>query len=1349
MAVGASVERSLTIRLLLASDQFDAAMLRKGVQIKVLATELEKVGRDSGGKAGGDFVGSFQTAVRSKLDAAIKALPRVDLKADSSDVDRRMADLRRNLETLQKAIEIRGADQGAVNAIRHVQAELDKLQHRDNRVDIRVNAGASSAELAALDAQLKSLSQIEPTAKRATDLGIKPLRDSLLLLGPALLPIAGAVAAGVAGLVGAGAVGVLAVKGVSNEMRNGTMLGQRYSAGLTTLTGDLHLLEGTAARGVLGGFERSVADVNARMPQLNRFVGGLSTQLGDVEQHTLHGLVSGLETFEPLIQHTVAYLDSLSARWDAFTSGPGGQKMAGSLGKEFDQVVPMLEQLLTTIGKLIAAAAPFGGEVVGGLRMLSQVINSIPAPVLQAVVTSLLALRGASAVHSVLDGLSGRLANVANESVDAEGKITMLGSTAGGLSRLAAGTAILGALGIGIAQAGFGLSGYIERNDSFVKALDGSRQAEQSFASALQVSNGQLNAGVQAAVQYQLSQTGITDKAAKIGVGLGQLSQGVTGNADDFKRLWQSMKDSGASNSTLAALGLLYGQFQQTRAEQQKYLAEQLRAAQQQPFVWGAQKTTADSLATVASMYHLTTGVVSTYAGELGITKDEVDAGTVSNQQLAQAVDVVAKSLAGASQSGQEYLDAVAKFAASEGTAADRAALIGATLKAANGDALGYAGAMSVAYVANQQFVTDFDQARQAAKDAHRAFNDAKSGVVDLTKGTINYRNAAAGPLISDLQSMQDAAMKAAQATYQHGAATDKAKASSDAYNVYVAQTRDALIGEAKQLGLTKDQAGRLADQYFGMPSDVKTQIEAIGTQDVAHILDRIGGMLANLTHQPWTFQFTADDQASAVIRTIASEVKNLNGTTAVVHVATITAGGSAFGGQQVLDNGRAPNYGGGGKPPARAAGGGAPDGYFTVGEQGWELGYKSGSSVRIFSHEQSKAMLSGGPSVPAYADGTDPFAPVGVFAPAPVKSKTGLSAKAAAAIHQQVVAVQFKVDNTDLDRLLSATRGTAAQIRTAMASLIADVHNAALKGLGSESVIPSLRRGASELESYANRKADVVKRLKAADAGLAAVEKQYADEQKSAAAAVMGTFDAGSSGNGSYGSLMGVLESKITGAERFRDDIKSLTGRVNGTALAQIEGEGPDQAGANLHALATASPEQVAAYNAKYAQLQALAQQVGTKSADSLYKAGVDAAKGLVRGLESQEAAITKAMSKIAASLVAQIEHDLKINSPSRVGHDLFAYFGEGGVNGVLSSEQAMRAAGSRLASAVAVGPGRLAYAHAVPHSPAGGQPIDYARLGQEMAAAMQAIPVTGVLRGDGGVFTASVSKKSTRGVQ
>lgn len=55
---------------------------------------------------------------------------------------------------------------------------------------------------------------------------------------------------------------------------------------------------------------------------------------------------------------------------------------------------------------------------------------------------------------------------------------------------------------------------------------------------------------------------------------------------------------------------------------------------------------------------------------------------------------------------------------------------------------------------------------------------------------------------------------------------------------------------------------------------------------------------------------------------------------------------------------------------PAHAAGGSVADGLFTVGEQGYELGRKTGSHVEIYSHAQSVAM-TGMSKVPGYAGGT------------------------------------------------------------------------------------------------------------------------------------------------------------------------------------------------------------------------------------------------------------------------------------------------------------------------------------------------------------------------------------------
>jgi len=64
---------------------------------------------------------------------------------------------------------------------------------------------------------------------------------------------------------------------------------------------------------------------------------------------------------------------------------------------------------------------------------------------------------------------------------------------------------------------------------------------------------------------------------------------------------------------------------------------------------------------------------------------------------------------------------------------------------------------------------------------------------------------------------------------------------------------------------------------------------------------------------------------------------------------------------------------------------------------------------------------------------------------------------------------------------------------------------------------------------------------------------------------------------------------------------------------------------------------------------LQTSAQSLGSSASTALYQAGVDAAAGLVKGLENQQAAIEAQMDKIALSMVAAIKRALGIKSPSR----------------------------------------------------------------------------------------------------
>src|SRR4029077_6757502 len=162
------------------------------------------------------------------------------------------------------------------------------------------------------------------------------------------------------------------------------------------------------------------------------------------------------------------------------------------------------------------------------------------------------------------------------------------------------------------------------------------------------------------------------------------------------------------------------------------------------------------------------------------------------------------------------FLDALGKFSTSAGTAADRAALIGATLVAGNGDALPISASMNAGAV--------------AADNLGKTVGHLATGIVNLKTGEINYNNAAAAPLIAGLQQMQSSAMGAAEAMFQHEVKTKGAKqAADDAYGTFRHLTYDALVGQAKQLGLTGEEVKKLSDYYFGLPEDVKTKIEQEG----------------------------------------------------------------------------------------------------------------------------------------------------------------------------------------------------------------------------------------------------------------------------------------------------------------------------------------------------------------------------------------------------------------------------------------------------------------------------------------------------------------------------------------
>lgn len=293
-----------------------------------------------------------------------------------------------------------------------------------------------------------------------------------------------------------------------------------------------------------------------------------------------------------------------------------------------------------------------------------------------------------------------------------------------------------------------------------------------------------------------------------------------------------------------------------------------------------------------------------------------------ATQAMKNQVDALSKSLPNADASLQGLISGLTAYGNSAGRAADKGALLASVLKASQGDALSYAGAVAKGYDAFHSLVVTFQEDTKNTQLGVISFRDTEKAAIDLNTGLINLKATGAVPLIGQLQAMQDAAANAASALYQHEVQTKgDSVALQDAQTIFESMTRGTLVANAAQLGLTKDQAQKLADQYFAMPDNVTTTVQSIGLTNINDTLNQIGQQLSFVTGHPWLITLRVD---SSTLSTNLHDLVNK-------------------------------------VPDRRAAGGPLGSGDTIVGEEGFELirnGY-------VYNHAQSQAMLGvRGPSI-------------------------------------------------------------------------------------------------------------------------------------------------------------------------------------------------------------------------------------------------------------------------------------------------------------------------------------------------------------------------------------------------
>lgn len=694
-------------------------------------------------------------------------------------------------------------------------------------------------------------------------------------------------------------------------------------------------------------------------------------------------------------------------------------------------------------------------------------------------------------------------------------------------------------------------------------------------------------------------------------------------------------------------------------AEMQKYYKIEIAAA----------RASEDELGALGAKYGITTQHVLKYAAALGITADMVKTGAVSAAALAQAVDVVDAAYAKGDASVTTYADAVDRFAKSAGGAADRGALIGATLRAANGDALGFGKSLNIAAVANQGLV---DAMAQGALKT-----------VDWKTGLIDFNNAAAAPLVNALDNVQTAAMNAAAATFQHELHTRGAtKASDDAYQTYVDKTQGALIDEAHHFGMTNEEATKFAQTYFGIGNapDIKKKIEQIGGEGVQTLLNSIGRQLAILTGRPWDPTVGVNDQATGPLVGITKQMQAIDGMHAFTYVTTI------------LDQNTAADIN-----KHHSALGNLFKAYAFGGIEKHlpQIAPASGrGKVRVWAEPETK----GEAYIPLANDyrrpraqaiaaetvkllgGVAQFATGGVFgytgvnygntgAKAPARKVGGAgggSAKGAAKAHPaapnpaafgghvystQVAALNarssaastlsgtFGQDVTLLARLSVAAAGTVA---SSLSKIISSMTKASSYGFTNTNLVRSFQRESALLNAEVAKRNGIAAAAAAATARLVALQKQADTIRTNAQAAIMGTFDFGTSGSGYASGIKSTLQQKVADAKKFADLLRQAgAAGLNTTAIEQIANEGPDKAGKNLEAIVGASKTDktyVSTLNTLYGQLGTSAAAVGSQAANAAYGAQMAREQAAIRSLNAQQAAEQRKINAQLAQMSAQV---------------------------------------------------------------------------------------------------------------
>ncbi|WP_416975665.1 phage tail tape measure protein [Streptomyces sp. 4F14] len=275
---------------------------------------------------------------------------------------------------------------------------------------------------------------------------------------------------------------------------------------------------------------------------------------------------------------------------------------------------------------------------------------------------------------------------------------------------------------------------------------------------------------------------------------------------------------------------------------------------------------------------------------------------------------------------------------------------------------------------------------------------------------------------------------------------------------------------------------------------------------------------------------------------------------------------------------------------------------------------------------------------------------------------------------------------------LIDGLTGSTKQIKAASGKVSDILADSLRPGKARSAALKSLGTGTKRLLALASQEEKVAARLKTA-------QKQYADliaaRDKLAADVKKGVLDGADITKQDTGgwpqtadTILAGLQANRAAADRFAANLGQLRKKgVSADLITQIAQAGVAQGSSAAAALANASSAQIKSINAEQTALVRAAGAAGATAGDAMYGAGIQAAAGLIRGLQSQQRAIEQQMLKIAQSMTKSIRKSLGIKSPSRVMALVGRYTAQGLIKGVEGERAAVTRSMSSLVETPAPG--------------------------------------------------------------